>query len=192
MIRKNSELHIEKENKKKKCISTRKNLTLATVLALSQACNFNNDAKFGNNLTREWNKIYFYDSEYVGNWKSIKTRREIINIADPKTFQVIDWLFGKDNLHVYLLSGSDEHFKILEWADSETFEKYPWIDDTTSTEHAGHTFYRDENYLYDMWNRIDWVNPNTADLSMRWHDWTIRDGWLILKRDWQKFIKIKW
>ncbi|MEI6773702.1 MAG: DKNYY domain-containing protein [bacterium] len=44
----------------------------------------------------------------------MKEHKREVNVADPKTFKLIDYYFGKDNINVYYLSQESPDLKILE------------------------------------------------------------------------------
>ena len=196
--------HLEKTNKFWST-TKRKILTMTTLMALMMACNskkeiqddrnlikIGNFINLGNDFITRNNKVYKYDWEHDRDGEIVNMEiREIKNIADPKTFEIIDCFMGKDSLNVYFLFTHNDSIKIMEWADPDTFKEWPWISDTTEIEHAWHCFYSDKDHLYHMESIIEWVNPNTADLSSRWYDWTIKDQGHIFIYDGQKFIQTK-
>jgi hypothetical protein len=149
-------------------------LTLATLTALLSACNFDknktvdsNVINLGEHYFKCGNQIYF-ESDPINPEKSFlevgKDIMEVKNVANPKTFQIVDCFIGKDSLHVYSLSG--DSMEIIVGADPKTFREITDIPDTTTDglENAGISFYRDSKNLYKYEKKVEGVDPNTVDL----------------------------
>jgi hypothetical protein len=88
-------------------------VTLATLIAVLSACDFNkekgatdNVVNLGQEYIKKGNKIYYNHSKFGAATDVSKMDFiEVKNIADPKTFEIVDCFMGKDAKYVYHLAG---------------------------------------------------------------------------------------